>query len=290
MPQYHLPHNTGHTYDVQHVQANIEGGFLLNGSAVFLNPHEEVKIPFRFFSMQVQTTDSMQQTTCKIPVRSCSMNVRPTTGMNEYNMQMCSIQLTTCKCAAYNLQHANVQHITCQTRLFSFGAARLCRAAVGRDALQRPCRAAARHRCAAVGRPARTAVRTRHGSVNARHGTQCNLRTPSGVALRCGDYDGSCIRLDRTVTRCCAVLTVPLRSTATSTLLRSRQQLPALQADDRGEHSEPVALECLPVASEPHRPVPSPHATLPSVIQPATCNSVERPKSCPDTCAKCSRE
>ena len=191
-------------------------------------------------------------------------------------MQMCNIQLARLGCSP------------------SFGAARLCRAAVGRDALQRPCRAAARHRCAAVGRPARTAVRTRHGSVNARHGTQCNLRTSSGVALRFGDYNGSCIRLDRTVTRCCAVLTVPLTPYTpplfASTLLRSRQQLPALQADDRGEHSEPVALECLPVASEPHRPVPSPHATLPSVIQPATCNSVERPKSCPDTCAKCSRE
>ena len=162
-----------------------------------------------------------QQTTCKIPVRSCSMNVRPTTGMNEYNMPMCSIQLTTCKCAAYNLPDSVVL-LRCSTALSSRRRAGCSSTAVSCS------RSAPLY---SGGPPTRTAVRTRHGSVNARHGTQCNLRTSSGVALRCGDYNGSCIRLDRTVTRCCAVLTVPLRSTATSTLLRSRR---CRQADDRG--------------------------------------------------------
>ena len=32
-------------------QAAIEDGLLLNGGTVFLNAHEEVKIPFRFYSV-----------------------------------------------------------------------------------------------------------------------------------------------------------------------------------------------------------------------------------------------
>ncbi len=43
------------------------------------------------------------------------MNVQPTTDMNEYKIQMCNIQLTTCKCATYNVPDSvallpSVQH------------------------------------------------------------------------------------------------------------------------------------------------------------------------------------
>ena len=192
-------------------------------------------------------------------------------------MQMCNIQRARLGCSP------------------SFGAARLCRAAVGRDALQRPCRAAARHRCTAVGRPARTAVRTRHGSVNARHGTQCNCGRCQ--ALRCvaatimarvfawivrslaAVQYSQCHSL-RILHRC----SPPLCSARGSSCRHCRR---TIEVNIRNQSHSNVYLLQVSRTAQCRRHMQPAHQRY---NLPRTCNSVERPKSCPDTCAKCSRE
>ena len=144
--------------------------------------------------MQVQTTDRMQQTTCKIPVRSCAMNVRPTTGMNEYNMPMCSIQLTTCKCAAYNLPDSVVL-LRCSTALSSHRRAGCFSTAVSYSRSALLCRGGppARTHCSPnkAWQPQRTAL-ARSAICGRRRAWRCG-------AVRCGAVRCGAVRCMVTV-------------------------------------------------------------------------------------------
>jgi len=200
---------------------------------------------------------------------------------------MCNIQLTTCKCATYNLPDRLFSFLRCSTALSSRRRAGCSSTAVSCSRSAPLC----------SGGPPRP-----HCSPN----TAWQRQRTAWHAVQSADAVGRCAALR------CVAATVMARVFAwivRSLAAAQHSQCHSLRSTAVRLHSAPLAAAAagrrtieVNIRNQSHSNVyllqVSRTAQCRRHMQPAhqrynlprTCNSVERPKSCPDTCAKCSPE